>query len=118
MNEWHVCCPSLGVDDSCDTIAQVRRRSTKRLLTALLLVLAAFGVGGSSFSVARFTLVVVCAQDELRGKTHSVSAQRAVPLSTPEPIERKVARRDQSLHDTFIGRELFQRPPPVPSIPA
>ena len=93
--------------------SQVNPRFTKRLLTVLLLFLAAFGVGGAGFAVARFAQVVVCASDQERSEMHRVSEQRTSRLSPPRPIHRNISLPEDGPHDIFLGRELFQRPPPA-----
>jgi hypothetical protein len=85
-------------------------------LTALLLILAAFGGGGTVFAVACFTQVAVCASDKKHSEPHRVSEQQPSTISSPQPIHRNVSRnvsrREHGPRDIFPGRELFQRPPP------
>ena len=93
---------------------QVGSRFTRRLFTVLLLMLAAFGVGGGvGFAVARFAQIAVCAGDEERSEPHHVSEQRTSPPSPPRPTHCNVSPREHWPRDIFLGRELFQRPPPV-----
>ncbi|HEV3198815.1 MAG TPA: hypothetical protein VGZ73_12935 [Bryobacteraceae bacterium] len=92
---------------------QVSSRFTSRLLTVLLLMLAAFGIGGGvGCAVTRFAQIAVCASDEERGEPHRVSEQRNSPPSRPRPIHENISRREDWPRDIFLFRELFQRPPP------
>ena len=93
--------------------SQVNSRLTRRLLTVLLLGLAAFGAGGAGFAVARFAQVVVCASNQERREPHQASEQRTSPLSPPRPIQRNISLPEHGPHDLFLGREFFQRPPPA-----
>jgi hypothetical protein len=92
---------------------QVHSRFTSRLLTALLLLLSAFGIGGGvGFAVTRFAQIAVCASQDERSEPDWVSEQRTSPPSLPRPIHRDSSWRGPLARDIVFFRELFQRPPP------
>jgi len=81
-------------------------------LTVLLLIAAAFGVGGAGLTVARFAQDTVCASDRQGREPRRISEQQAVAVTPLLPVHRAVPRRELAPADVFVSRELFQRPPP------
>ena len=94
-------------------LSQVRPRSTSRLLTVLLLILAAFGVSGSGFAVVRTVPGSVRVSDKRRSEPRRISEERSFILVEPRAIRRNLSQREQGPADMSLRRELFQRPPPA-----
>jgi hypothetical protein len=95
----------------CHTERQVSARSTSRLLTVLLLILAAFGVPHSGFVLMSSAQTIVCASGAKRRAPARISEERT-PLLWPRPTALEPALLEQRAPDSFLCGGLFQRPPP------
>jgi len=81
------------------------------LLTALLLLFAAFGIPGSSFVALRTAPAIVCAIGHQPSRPHRTTKPQA---SAPAPriASLKPAPLLERPRDLFVRGPLFQRPPP------
>jgi hypothetical protein len=91
--------------------SQANSRATTRLLTALMLLLAAFGLTGSTFAAPRTSQTIVWARPRKRRAPRRLPEQ-SQPAIAPRPVCRTNARRDPWPPSRFFHRWLFQRPPP------
>jgi hypothetical protein len=89
----------------------VSGRSTRRILTALLLVLSAFGVPDSSFTLVRFASAIVCAVEHQPSRPQRIG-ERCSPAPVPRRTVLKPAPLLERPRDLFVRGPLFQRPPP------
>jgi len=96
----------------CHTIFQVSFRSKSRLLTALLLILAAFGATGASLFLVRATQTAVCQSAKPSERSHAVAEQSAA-MPVPSRPSPNVAPPESRRPQIVAHFARFQRPPPV-----
>jgi hypothetical protein len=92
---------------------QMRLRSVSRLVSLLLLFLAAFGTpaSGSSFVILRCAEVIVCAGDLQPAPRQTISTPPAPPVPA-HTIRLNLPRTDPQWREVSFWRVRFQRPPP------
>jgi hypothetical protein len=87
---------------------------------ALLLILAACGVGSSalaSFAVARFAEINVCAAERQPRQSRRTAPQQLASLPAPRPTHRAFVQLGHWSRELLLALELFQRPPPSLHLP-
>ncbi|HUI58263.1 MAG TPA: hypothetical protein VLY04_24990 [Bryobacteraceae bacterium] len=90
----------------------MRSRFTTRLVGALLLLLAAFGLSGASVAGLGMSQAVVRAQHEVRRAPHRVSHHILPAAPAPQPVLSSHCPADPRPVAAGFHRWLFQRPPP------
>lgn len=90
---------------------QVNSRFTTRLLAALILLLAAFGLAEASVAAPRTSQATVSTHQRERRARRRVTEQRESVVS-PRPVCLAASQRDPRPPGLFFQRWHFQRPPP------
>jgi len=96
----------------CHNGVQVKLRLPYRLLAALMLLPAAFGIGGTLIATPRTPQSIVCPYRKER-RAPKPADERLAPAIPARAARSFAAQRDPGFSVLWLHYGLFQRPPPA-----